>query len=262
MEKIMKHGRTSLSTRPAAVTACRALIACSAVAIFMVGWSPAIAADTAPLAAFGRLPSLEDVVISPDGTNIAFVKTSGESRSLVVAPLTKPEVLGGVRVGDVKLREVQWIDDDNLLVTVSSTSPPPIGFSGETREWYQLVAFNVSKLKLHPIAFDVASTRTFNVVIGETAVRDVSGHSMLYVPGYCVHDKTIPCLFAFAFPDHRARLLYESSEPDTSWLMDEWAKSQRNLPTITTKNYGKSELTMPAIGRWRPPERPPLIYQA
>jgi hypothetical protein len=40
-----------------------------------------------------------------------------------------------VRIGDTKLREIQWLDDDNLLLTVSTTSPPPIGFLGPTREW-------------------------------------------------------------------------------------------------------------------------------
>ena len=38
------------------------------------------------------------------------------------------ETLGGVRVGDTKLRGVKWIDDDNLLATVSSTSLPPFGY--------------------------------------------------------------------------------------------------------------------------------------
>ena len=212
----MKYRPTSWDVRLAA--ACMAGIACST--LFAVIVRPAVAADTVPLAAFGRLPSLEDVVISPDGTKIAFVKTNGEARNLVVAPLTKPEILGGVHVGDAKLRDVDWIDDDNLLGVVSSTSPPPLGFFGETREWFQLVAFNVSKLKLNPISFEVANTRTFNVVTGEMAIRDVSGHSMLYVPGYCVRDRTVPCLFSFSFPERRARLLDESSEPGTSWLMD------------------------------------------
>src|SRR5579872_5777952 len=104
------------------------------------------AADTVPLAAFGRLPTLENVVISPDGSRVAFVKTSGEARSLVIAELGKKEMLGGARIGDAKLRDVEWIDDDNVLSTVSSTSPPPMGFIGATREWYQLVNFNVAKM--------------------------------------------------------------------------------------------------------------------
>jgi len=154
----------------------------------------AVAADVIPLEAFGRLPSLETVVISPDGTKIAFVRTRADSRSLVVAPLNKPEVLGGVRIGDTKLRHVEWIDDDNLLGTVSSTGPPPFGFIGATREWYQLITYSVSKRKVNPLSFTVSGRDTFNVVTGDTAVRDVSGHSMLFAPGYCVEDRTVPCL--------------------------------------------------------------------
>jgi dipeptidyl aminopeptidase/acylaminoacyl peptidase len=183
-----------------------------------------IAADvgTPPLEAFGRLPTLEDVAISPDGTKLAFVRTKEDHRNLVVAPLDgAAKILGGLRVGDAKLRSVEWVDDDNILATVSSTSPPPYGFIGPTREWYQLAAFNVSKLKLDFLSFEVNNARTFNVVIGDKAVREVSGHSMLYVPGYCVHDRTIPCLFSFSFPDRRARLIDESSAPETDWLVDE-----------------------------------------
>ena len=105
------------------------------------------AADSIPIAVFGRLPNLEDVVISPDGTKIAFVRTSGDIRSLIVAPLGKSEILGGARIGENQLRDLDWVDDDNLIITISSTSPPPFGFTGATREWFQLVNFNVAKLR-------------------------------------------------------------------------------------------------------------------
>ncbi|HEY0746493.1 MAG TPA: S9 family peptidase [Steroidobacteraceae bacterium] len=184
-------------------------------------WQSAGAAETPPLEAFGRLPNLEDVAISPDGTRIAYVRTRGDTRNLVVAAISKAEVLGGVRVGDAKLRAVEWIDDDNLLATVSTTSPPPFGFTGPTREWSQLALFNVSKLKINPLDFAVPDMRTFNVVTGQTAVRESSGHSMLYAPGYCVSDRTLPCLFSFTIPERRPRLLDRASQPDTDWLIDE-----------------------------------------
>src|SRR5258708_17158138 len=151
--------QTSLRTRLAAVAASMAVIACSAVAAFLVGWRPAVA-DTAPLAAYGRLPSLEDVVISPDGTKLAFVKTKGENRNLAVVPLNKHEVVGGAHVGNVKLRDIEWVDDDNILATISSTSPPPFGFIGPTREWYQLANFNISKLKISPLSFEFENVYT------------------------------------------------------------------------------------------------------
>jgi hypothetical protein len=202
---------------------CRAARAIAMMVAACIASGPfgAHAAESAPpLEAFGRLPTLEDVVLSPDGTKIAFVNTVGESRNLVVAPLTQPKILGGVHVGDAKLRDVEWIDDDNLLGTISSTGPPPIGFLGPKREWYQLVAFNVSKLKIDQLLFDVPNAVTFNVLSGETAVREIDGHSMLYAPGYCVRDSTVPCLFSFTFPYHSVRLIDESSIPHTDWLLD------------------------------------------
>jgi dipeptidyl aminopeptidase/acylaminoacyl peptidase len=195
-----------------------ALTACT-VAGCLVGWHPAVAADAVPLAAFGRLPSLEDVAISPDGTKLAFVRTHGESRELLVIPLSKTEVLGEVLLGDTKLRDVAWIDDDNVVATISSTSPPPFGFSGAVREWYQLLNFNVSKPKVKPLSFEVDQVETFNVINGGWSMREVAGHSMLITQGYCVRDATVPCLFSLTYPERRARLLDEASEPDTEWLM-------------------------------------------
>jgi pimeloyl-ACP methyl ester carboxylesterase len=229
MERISTHQRPSPATRAAALAACSAVAA-------LIGWQPAVAADAVPLAAFGRLPSLENVAISPDGTKIAFVRTNGESRNLVVAPLTKPEILGGVRVGDAKLRHIEWVDDDNLLGTVSSTSPPPFGFTGATREWYQLVNFNVSKLKVNALSFNLPKERTFNVITGDTSLRDVSGYSTLYTRGYCVHDRTVPCLFAFTYPDRRVQLVDEASEPSTDWLMDESGNIAAQLTYYDAKN--------------------------
>ena len=57
---------------------------------------------------FGGLPSLEDLVISPNGKRIAFVKTSGEARFVYAYDLGTSAPLAGVKVGDTKLRSVQW----------------------------------------------------------------------------------------------------------------------------------------------------------
>ena len=202
-----------MNLRIAARAACGALL--------LMAGTPAGAADSIPLAVFGHLPSLEDVAISPDGTKIAFVKTDGDNRSLIVAPLGgKREIIGGVRIGNTKLRDVDWIDDDNLIATVSNTSPPPFGFVGATREWYQLVNFNIAKLKVSPLSFDVDHVDTFNVVAGDPMVRVVAGRSVLYVRGYCVREGTVPCLFSITYPERRVRLVDEAAEPGTEWLVD------------------------------------------
>jgi dipeptidyl aminopeptidase/acylaminoacyl peptidase len=198
--------------------------------VCVVGWHFAAAADAVPLAMFGRLPSLEDVVISPDGTKIAFVKTNGDARNLAVAALTKAQIVAEARVGDGKLREVEWVDDDNLIVTMSTTSPPPFGFIGPTREWFELINFNISKPKVSPVSFDLGeSVRTFNVVTGDTSLRDVSGRTTLFTRGYCIREGTVPCLFSVAYPERRVRLVDEGWEPDTEWLMDDSGKIAAQL---------------------------------
>src|SRR5258708_32948154 len=103
MGRTMKHRTTTLGTRFAAAAARTALIAGSMIVTVLVMWRPAVA-DPVPLAAFGRLPNLEDVVISPDGTKLAFGKTNGENPNLAIVPLHKHEDLGGAHVGNVKLR--------------------------------------------------------------------------------------------------------------------------------------------------------------
>jgi dipeptidyl aminopeptidase/acylaminoacyl peptidase len=180
------------------------------------------AADaTTPLDVYGHLPTLENVIISPDGTKLAFVRTAGDQRSLIISGLPANDVIASIRVGDTKLRDVQWIDDDNLLATLSSTSPPPFGFIGATREWYQLANYNISQRKLQSLLFDVIGERTFNVVVGEVQVRTVGGKSMLFVPGLYVSEETLPGLFSFSVPGARAHLLAKGSEQDTDWLLDE-----------------------------------------
>ena len=197
------------------------VILAALTAAALIAGHTAFAADAAPLAAFGHLPTLEDVAISPDGTKIAFVRTNGESRKLIVIPLSKTEIIGSVLVGDTKLRAVDWVDDDNIVATVSSTSPPPFGFIGATREWFQLVNFDLSKMKIRPLSFDLEHVQTFNVVTGGWSRREVSGHATLFTRGYCVRDGTVPCLFSFAYPDRHIRLVDEAREPDTHWLVDE-----------------------------------------
>lgn len=213
MERI-RNGHNSIVAR-------LTVAACIVAAGFMGDGKPAVGADAVPVAAFGRLPTLEDVAISPDGLKLAFVRTNGESRNLLVLPLSKLEFIGGVRVGDAKLRDVAWIDDDNIIATLSGTSAPPFGFVGARREWFQLVNFNVSKLKLGSLSFVIDHVETFNVIDGGWTMREVEGHPVLFTKGYCVREAVLPCLFSFAYPERRVRLLDEGREPATDWLLDE-----------------------------------------
>jgi dipeptidyl aminopeptidase/acylaminoacyl peptidase len=179
------------------------------------------AATKSPWEILGSLPTLESVVISPNGKRLAFVKTNGETRAIYAVEFGKPDPLGAVKVSETKLRDLEWVDDDNLLATVSTTSLPPFGFTGPKREWSEMYVFDVTKRKLHPLSFAVDNQETLNTSIGGAEVRTVDNKTVLFVRGVYVTDRTLPGLFSFTLPDFRTRLIDRSAVPDTDWLIDE-----------------------------------------
>jgi dipeptidyl aminopeptidase/acylaminoacyl peptidase len=84
--------------------------------------SVATAASAAPLAAYGLLPQIEQVAISPDGSRLAIMKTKGEERTVEVHETETMKFIVSANVGSEKLRSITWADNDNLLFTISQTT--------------------------------------------------------------------------------------------------------------------------------------------
>jgi len=177
---------------PAAATASVAAEWLLALALIVALATPCQA--SAPLEAYGRLPTLEDVVLSPDGTKLAFVKTTADQRVLAILSLADRKVLGGGRVGDSKLRGVRWADNDHLLIITSATGMP-LGLVGEDREWEMLTVYTVSTHKMTQYPQTLRDLRMMNVVVGRIMVRRLGNDTILYIPGYYLEGKTLLALF-------------------------------------------------------------------
>ena len=175
-----------------------------------------------PLEVYGRLPHLEDVALSPDGTRIAFVRTEGNTRLLDVVSLAKHEMLGAVRIGEDKLRRIAWADDHNLMIVTSATALP-FGFIGMQHEWYLLQVFDVDahKIRLVPSGMQLKDINMLNVLSGQPMVRHVAGHTVLFVPGMYVSDRTEPLLFSVDLDSGREKLVRLGSLSSRGWLVDE-----------------------------------------
>ncbi len=140
---------------------------------------------------------------------------------MLVLSAGQDHVSRGGHIGNAKLRDIDWLDDDNMLITSSSTSPPPMGFTGVDREWFQSVTYQLSTNKLARLPFDVHGEQTFNVITGSPSVREVDGKTMLFVPGLYVTGETLPALFKYSVPDRRMSLIAKSTVHNTHWLVDE-----------------------------------------
>src|SRR5579871_3652026 len=112
------------------------------------------AAHAAPLEVYGRLPTLEQMALSPDGTRLAFVRTVENKRMVAILELPN-KLLMRSPLGETKLRDLSWADSDHLMITTSVTGIP-WGLYGKDQEWEQLRVYELStnKLRTYPESDD------------------------------------------------------------------------------------------------------------
>jgi dipeptidyl aminopeptidase/acylaminoacyl peptidase len=174
------------------------------------------------LQVYGQLPLLEDIALSPDGTQVAYVKTVGNTRVVSVLSLEKKAMLGGVRLGEEKLRSIAWADDHNLMI-VTSTTAVPWGLVGMPQEWSLLQVYDVSARKIRriPSGYQLEDIRMMNVLYQPPMVRHVGGHTVLFVPGMYVTDRTLPMLFSVDLETGHEKVIRLGTATTRGWLVDE-----------------------------------------
>ena len=181
----------------------------------------------APLEVFGRLPSIEAACLSPDGSRMALVRTSQDDRLLAVVSLQDNAMLGGMRLGNTKLRGIEWADDSHVMVFTSETSSP--WRFRRTHEWYQLQVYDVAtrqaqivpKATGNSLHFLASDTPIMNVISGPVMVRHVDGHTLLFVHGYYLNKQRIlPMLIRYDVNTERQKLIREGTPDDWEWLVD------------------------------------------
>jgi dipeptidyl aminopeptidase/acylaminoacyl peptidase len=179
---------------------------------------------TAPLETYGRLPNLEQVAISPDGSRLALVRTVADRRLLLLLSLTDHKLIGKpLNFGDAKLRDLDWADDGHIMLISSVTSPPPIGLLGKVSEWSLLSIWDIGKEKLsiYPNTSNTNGPNSMNVISGTPMVRHINGHTVLFIPGVFISGYTLPGLFRVDLNTGLQTLIREGTLATENWLVDE-----------------------------------------
>ncbi|WP_426051050.1 hypothetical protein [Brevundimonas sp. SL161] len=194
-----------------------ALAAFLAAALTAFAPSPVAAqAPPAPLAAYGALPSLELVQVSPSGRRLAFVTVSGEQRVLVLLDLETRAQIGGVDVGQAKVRDLAWIGEERVLITTSKTETvPQLGlfnaelFSGQIYDpgANRIVAMLANSRGLFPALFSTPD------------VIDAAGGSQVLVRAFSFENPERTDLFSIDLATGRARLAEVMGVAVTAYIM-------------------------------------------
>lgn len=144
--------------------------------------APCVAmAEAPPLSAYGSLADVEMATLSPSGNRYAMVLTIEGKRQLVVmengTPLRRA-ILGD----DNKIRSIDWIDDEKLMMVTSATVDLASNFRTDKAELFSAhVVPAQAGSSIRTVFADNSSV--LDAVFGDFGVRTVSGHPVAYFGG-------------------------------------------------------------------------------
>jgi dipeptidyl aminopeptidase/acylaminoacyl peptidase len=171
----------------------------------------------APLEAYGRLPSIEEMVISPDGARLASIRTDGEKRSIRIESVADRKLQRVLQVGETKLRGLEWAGPDHLIILRTTTSNI-VGVDSSRGEFLFAIDYNLTTGVARPLMDDANSA--LNTLFAEPQVRTVAGKPVLFVEGVRIEDSTTHLSLYRIDLDHDGSTLVEQGRPETNdWVM-------------------------------------------
>lgn len=187
-----------------------------AAVVVSIGAGLAATSVAAPLSAYGHLPNIEEVSLSPDGLKMAVILTNGEERRVAIRDLTdgSTKLLG---VGSAKVRDVGWAGSNHLLITKTTTAFIPF-VTAPRSEWAQTFDYNLTNGKLKSLMDDAEDA--LNVIAGEPMIRVVDGKPTIFVEGiHFVNGRGQHSLFSIDPETGRSKLVHPGFEDTIDWVV-------------------------------------------
>jgi dienelactone hydrolase len=205
-----------------------AWIAASAV----LAGGAAHAAHAAPLAAYGKLPIMDQVSISPDGTKVAFAQVVDGKTAVVVDQLNPATVVGNLPPVEQKVQALIWADATHLLVVRAPTVAAG-GFGPPLGESYVVQSLDLEKHKVTPLLNFTRDAGESDRAHGAAPMNSVSempqvvavkGHATVFLRGLVVDgsDRS-PALMSSDLVVAKDQVLDKSvpTDPGRRWIMDD-----------------------------------------
>jgi len=153
-----------------------------AVASVLAAVMPACA-EPPPVEDYGKLPGVQQPVLSPSGERFALIATVGEKRRLIVAT-TANQPLEADDLGVVKVEALAWAGEDHLLVFTSATVELGLEFAVSKTELGSVVVIDLKHKKSFAVFSNQYGQRVATTVVGFHGTSQVAGHWYGYFGGY------------------------------------------------------------------------------
>ncbi|HEX7948662.1 MAG TPA: hypothetical protein VF495_28625, partial [Phenylobacterium sp.] len=174
----------------------------------------------APLAAYGKLPTIEAGAVSPNGKYVAVVTTQGQNHQITFVEIAtgRSASKGDIATAEVKVRDLRWAGDTHLLMTTSKTDR--FSYFGSPKAEF-LIGYNVdlTTMKMAQIVPAGRGFTSLSAIASIPIVRQVAGKPMIFVQGPILENGGALALFRVDPETTRSELI-EPGEPDTvDWIV-------------------------------------------
>ena len=189
-------------------------IALAALAVLCA--TAATARATPPLTAYGKLPAVEDMALSPDGKSLAFVSVDGDRRQLFVRGVDGT-LLRTVSLGDMKTRFLKWAGNDHLLIFISTTLHRR-AVDGYEYEMLSTVSLNVATGKTLELL--AKGTSALGNVLAYYGSADINGRRFGYLSSQDF-GRGGASLFQVDLDDGAANVVGDVDTHSQTWVLDD-----------------------------------------
>ncbi|GAA0646845.1 alpha/beta hydrolase family protein [Brevundimonas lenta] len=170
-----------------------------------------------PLEAYGALPSLELVQISPAGDQLAFVTVIADDRAMLITDLSAGTAAGGLRIGNAKVRDLQWVGEDQVLATTSVTAAiPQLGVPRS--EFYMGQIFSIEDRSL--LRIFQRNRDVLPIMFGPPRVRQTADGPTIFVRGYSPSNAEDLNLFRVSPGDGLGRVAVDADLDVEDFVLD------------------------------------------
>jgi dienelactone hydrolase len=198
------------------------------------------AAAAPPIDAFGQLPTVGDIALSPDGTRWAAIVGDAATSQIQVRELATGTLLLASPAKDYKLRALQWVDNDRIVLTLSQTKgirSEDFQFVGRG-EYHQLLLHDLKTHNWRRLLENMKLVANF--VAGPPAVRMVDGRPQMIVEGWSIPNAGFDSTLFRIDPASGLTTVVEKGLPETR----DWIIGADGAPVARSDYNGKT-------GDWR-----------
>ena len=216
-----------------------------------------------PIEAYGMLPSVSDIAISPNGDHVAMIRRSGDENSMQVIDLAQTKLLINVDIGDLNAGAISWAGKDHVILRAAETTRID-GFTDKVN-YSGAYSVNITTGKLKQLV--VSSTRRsanvgsnigrgeIRIFPGQSGIGRIvgkkAGENTVFMPAYTGVENNPPySLLEVDLDTGRPKMYSRGTEHAVDWFVDsngtilarEEYDNAKDQYTLKTQKNGEWEI--------------------